>query len=185
MCMGECKCYFYRFLINECFSPFCKIRTQNVYHFLRSPSSSSTTCSQSYTNKIYATNGNKFKESENESRTSRIRNYTERDRLTLSNHSSFDYNRRHVKLLPNSPSSEILGSIVHSGTSNSLKCYHQTKLATPAIIRQQIMHDDDDEKRPATTAKNGTSQKWKSVKAVMAYYCTLRRIKRNGPFLII
>lgn len=128
-----------------------------------------------------------------ETRTSIIKNYTERDRLTLSNHSSFDYNRSHVKLLFNSPSSEILGSIVHSGTSNSLNSNHQTKLATPASIRQQILHSDDvvendvDEKLSAASPalKNGTNQKWKNVKAVMAYYCTLRRIKRNGPFSII
>lgn len=135
------------------------------------------------------TNGNKSKENGQESRTSRIKNYTERDRLTLSNHSSFDYNRRHVKLLLNSPSSEILGSIVHSGTSNSLNCYHQTKLATPAIVNKQILSDDNDNDGSAvgesSATKNGTNQKWKSVKAVMAYYCTLRRIKRNGPFSII
>lgn len=117
------------------------------------------------------------------SRNAANKNYTERDRLTLSDHSSVDYtNRRHVTLLLNSPSSDILNSIANSGTSNSLKYYHQQQ-ATSACSANSL--GDEGSATPTTNGTNpnlNQNQKWKSVRAVMAYYCSLRRIKRNGPF---
>lgn len=152
---------------------------------LRSLSPSSSRCSQGFENNIC---GNKFSEARYETSSSETKKYTERDRLTLSSHSSLDYNRSHVKLLLNSPSSEILSSIVHSGTSNSLKNqYNQNRLSCSDYTDKEIGIKNEADNIGLTGAKqnNGNgNQKWKSVKAVMAYYCTLRRIKRNGLFSI-
>ncbi|XP_058983744.1 ankyrin repeat and ELMO domain-containing protein D-like [Musca domestica] len=147
----------------------------NVYHFLRSPSSSSTTFSQSMGNNI----------SRVATRQAAIKSYTERDRLTLSDHSSVDYtNRRHVTLLLNSPSSEILNSIANSATSNSLNYQHQQQNISDRQA-DSLRSSNNDNENLAAANTNGTNpnqnQKWKSVRAVMAYYCSLRRIKRNGP----
>ncbi|XP_075154778.1 cyclic nucleotide-gated ion channel-like [Haematobia irritans] len=145
----------------------------------RSPSSSSTTFSHTMGNKCPSSDRKQNKESSLTAlNTKGPKHYTERDRLTLSDHSSLDYtNRRHVTLLLNSPSSEILNSIANSATSNSLKCHHPEGSTDqpPGILRRGS--------GTATANSNGTSpnqnQKWKSVRAVMAYYCSLRRIKRT------
>lgn len=39
--------------------------------------------------------------------------------------------------------------------------------------------DDNDVKQPQSTKSNKGIQSWRNVRAVMAYYCTLRKIKRN------
>lgn len=81
-----------------------------------------------------------------------------------------------------------MGSIVHSGTSNSLQCSHHTRNTSPSTVPMKVtvVHDDEAEGLATLTpAQNGTNQKWKSVRAVMAYYCSLRRIKRDDPFKLI
>lgn len=51
-------------------------------------------------------------------------------------------------------------------------------------INEDDEEDDDDNdvnhiKQPQSTKSNKGIQSWRNVRAVMAYYCTLRKIKRN------
>lgn len=40
--------------------------------------------------------------------------------------------------------------------------------------------DDDDEDDDSKSKLSKGAQSWRNVRAVMAYYCSLRKIKRNG-----
>lgn len=44
--------------------------------------------------------------------------------------------------------------------------------------------DDDDEDDDSKSRMTKGAQKWRNVRAVMAYYCSLRKIKRNGALNI-
>lgn len=45
------------------------------------------------------------------------------------------------------------------------------------ISNDNDMDDDDDD---GTSRPTKGAQSWRNVRAVMAYYCSLRKIKRNG-----
>lgn len=42
-----------------------------------------------------------------------------------------------------------------------------------------IVNEDDEAQGSRSLGTKGGAQGWRNVRAVMAYYCTLRKIKRN------
>ncbi|SPP78315.1 Hypothetical predicted protein, partial [Drosophila guanche] len=115
--------------------------------------------------------------------------YTEKDRLILTTgqrQHQQPRQRRQVRLLQNSPSSDqsngtvVAQRLINSGSCTKMKTLssfiseHPEELAQPSRVQ-------------AHANGNGNGQqttKWKSLRAVMAYYCSLRRIKRNVSTLI-
>ncbi|XP_017074375.1 protein Teyrha-meyrha isoform X3 [Drosophila eugracilis] len=133
--------------------------------------------------------------------------YTERDRLILTPaqqqshphlhshqhphthpHPHQARQRRHVRLHVNSPSSDQsastpLGhrSLPAMKTLSSFISEHPEELGSAALGMPSAEDQDRLHCGTSASASNGQQQttKWKSLRAVMAYYCSLRRIKRN------
>ncbi|XP_033238437.1 uncharacterized protein [Drosophila pseudoobscura] len=113
--------------------------------------------------------------------------YTEKDRLIVTpgqgQRQQHPRQRRQVRLLQNSPSSDqsngtlVAQRLINSGSSTKMKTLSSFISEHPEELAQQCRVQAN-----PNAPGNGNGQqttKWKSLRAVMAYYCSLRRIKRN------
>lgn len=51
--------------------------------------------------------------------------------------------------------------------------------------RMEYDDGDDADADQSTSLASKSGQGWRNVRAVMAYYCTLRKIKRHGALILI
>lgn len=69
--------------------------------------------------------------------------------------------------------------------SPSTNTCHRNRLDRRKDEYESIDERTDDAGNSSLGTKNSGTQGWRNVRAVMAYYCTLRKIKRNGGVHVI
>ncbi|XP_070064023.1 RCC1 domain-containing protein DDB_G0279253-like, partial [Drosophila virilis] len=113
-------------------------------------------------------------------------------------HGQHPRQRRQVRLHLNSPASDgSCHSLAGQGEAGGSRGLMSSASCTQVKTLSSFISEHPEElvsshsnsssnNNNSNSNKNGANQnqttKWKSLRAVMAYYCSLRRIKRNGAF---
>lgn len=69
--------------------------------------------------------------------------------------------------------------------SPSTNPYGRNRLDRRKDEYESLSEERTEAGNPSLGTKNSGAQGWRNVRAVMAYYCTLRKIKRNGGVHVI